>query len=88
MPKKSVYSEENLQKALKDINNGRSIKSAAIHYSIPRSTLHFRLSNKYVKSSKGPKPILSEAEENLLVDWILDCHKKGFPRTKKILWIQ
>ena len=30
----------------------------------------------------GPPPILSEHEEQVLVNWITDCSLKGFPQSK------
>lgn len=49
---------------------------------MPRSTLQFRLSAKFSKSSMGPAPVLSEDEEKLLVKWIVTRARKGFPQRK------
>nr|CAI5825844.1 unnamed protein product [Callosobruchus analis] len=35
------------------------------------------------KASLGPTPYLTSEEELLLVDWIIHCSKKGFPRRKE-----
>nr|CAI5817822.1 unnamed protein product [Callosobruchus analis] len=82
------YDEETLSKALEDIvNEGLSKKAASKKYGIPQSTLQFRLTDKFSKTTFGPKPILSQEEEKILVDWVLESHKKGFPRRKEDLWV-
>lgn len=75
---KVLYSEETLQKALAEIKNGMSKKFASKFYGIPRSTLQFRMSTKFKKITRAPDPYLTD-EEDLLVSWIIDSHKKGFP---------
>ncbi|KAJ8977061.1 hypothetical protein NQ317_017223 [Molorchus minor] len=40
-------------------------------YKIPRSTLQFRLGQKFTKTTLGPNPVLSKEEEEILVNWIL-----------------
>lgn len=77
------YSEESLQEALADINNGMPKQEAARKHSIPRSTLQFRLSEKFTKTENGPRTYLTKEEEDLLVTWISESHKKGFPKKKE-----
>lgn len=77
------YCEESVQKALDEIKNGASKKATALKYGVPRATLQFRLSEKFKKTEKGPCPILTKEEEQSLVNWILESHKKGFPRRKE-----
>lgn len=76
------YSEDLVQKALQDIKSGESKKSTARKYGIPRSTLQFRLSQKFKKVRKGPATYLTATEETLLNEWIIDSQRKGFPRRK------
>lgn len=59
-----------------------SKKKAAATFGIPRSTIRFRLSGKFTKTSCGPPPVLT-VEEAALVSWIAVCGKKGFPRRKE-----
>lgn len=94
MPKKAKheiyvkkYTKEDLQRAIDEVNNGIPKRVASKKYSIPRATLQFRVSNKFVKSSHGPSPILTSEEESLLVHWIKECHRKGFPRRKEDIQI-
>lgn len=77
------YTEENLSEALKAIDNGMSKREAARIFNIPRSTLQFRKSDQFVKPRHGPATILTSDEENTLVQWIKECHQKGFPRRKE-----
>ena len=77
------YSEDVLQKALEAVTNGMPKKQASKIYGIPRSTIQNRLSGKFRKISLGPAPILTNEEELIIVDWVLRCHRKGFPRRKE-----
>lgn len=81
------YSEENLSNALKAIENGMPKKEASRVFNIPRSTLQFRKSDKFVKARHGPSTVLTAQEENTLVQWIKECHQKGFPRRKEDIQI-
>ncbi|KAF2888796.1 hypothetical protein ILUMI_17377, partial [Ignelater luminosus] len=67
---------------LKPINNGMSKREAARVFCIPRSTLQFRMSEKFNKTKHGPATVLTHDKELCLVEWIKECHQKGFPRRK------
>ncbi|KAF9417459.1 hypothetical protein HW555_005462 [Spodoptera exigua] len=77
--------KENLQKALHEISKGMSKKLAAKTFSVPRSTVQFRLKNPDHRSKPGPPTILTDEEEQLFVDWIKISSKKGFPKRKEDL---
>jgi hypothetical protein len=80
---KKKYNQEAISKALEDIlNNGVSKKAAS-----KNTTLQFRLSQKFTKTTFEPSPILSKEEEQILVDWVLQSHRKGFPRRKEDLQV-
>lgn len=81
------YAEESLIKAIEDVNDGMPKREACRKYKIPRATLQFRLSEKFTKSSHGPSPILTTNEEAILVKWIRECQRKGFPRRKEDIQI-
>lgn len=85
MPKINDYNHEALEAAILDVNNGMSKKAAAKKHGVPRSTIQFRLSDKFQKAEPGPTPILSKEEENTLKGWIINCCRKGFPRRKEDL---
>ena len=78
------YSCDNIKKAIDAVNNGMSKRKASAVYGIPRSTLIFRLSSKYIKERPGLVSILTVEEEKTLVNWILACHRQGFLEEKRI----
>lgn len=81
--KRRQYSQEDLNKALKFIENKEgSIRQAANIFNVPRSTLQFKTDNPNVKPKSGPDPLLSEAEERELCKFITDLAKQGFPMKK------
>ncbi|XP_072381991.1 uncharacterized protein [Diabrotica undecimpunctata] len=57
-------------------------REASTLYQIPRATLQFRSSFRFInnKVSLGPHPVLTSEEEAVLERWILTSYKKGFPR--------
>ncbi|KAI4465086.1 reverse transcriptase [Holotrichia oblita] len=77
------YNEEQLQEALEAVRNGKPLREVSRKYNIPRATLQFRKSDKFVKPGFGPRPILSTEEEGILVKWIAESSKKGFPRQQE-----
>lgn len=83
---KKKYTEENLIKALNAIrDDGMPKNKAATTFGIPRSTLQFRLSEKFKKPGYGPETVLTANEEKELVHWVLECYRKGFPVRKQEL---
>ncbi|KAI4466320.1 homeobox-like domain superfamily [Holotrichia oblita] len=75
------YNEE--QEALEAVRNGKPLREVSRKYNIPRATLQFRKSDKFVKAGFRPRPILSTEEEDILVKWIAESSKKGFPRRQE-----
>lgn len=75
------YTEEDLIKAIDEINNGSvSLNKASLKYGIPKSTLHNKITNKVPFERKmGPSTVLSPAVEERLESWILAKAKLGFP---------
>jgi len=45
-----------------------------------RATLQFRRSSRFTKARHGPRPVLGEDEEETIVKWAKECHRKGFPK--------
>lgn len=83
MPKKRQYSKEAIDNAVKFVNdNFGSIRGAAKQFGVPRSSIQFKLRNPTSKFKSGPDPVLNEAEENELCNFILQLAKRGFPRKK------
>lgn len=78
------YDLENLKKALHAVKSGMSKKQAAREYQVPRSTIQFRLNNPdKINPRPGPTTVLTDEEENVLVNWIIQSSKKGFLRRKE-----
>lgn len=76
------YSEENLQTAVQAVKSGMPKKTASKLYNVPRATLQFRLGSKFSKPELGRNTYLTKHEETELVQWILESHRKGFPKRK------
>lgn len=87
MPRKrNTFSEANLALAINAVlNEGLSKKAAARQFAVSRSTLQHRIKNPECKKTCGPAAVLSEEEEIMLENWILECSLKGFPRRKEDL---
>ena len=75
----SNYTAENVEKALKEIKSGKSIRKVAKEFKIPRETL--RRTNKSGKSLKsyGRPTALSIEEERTLVEKINIACEWGYP---------
>lgn len=82
--KRIKYDAENLKKALNAVKNDMSKKQAAKEFQVPRSTIQFKLNNPTKEYPRlGPTTVLTETEESILVNWIVQSAKKGFPRRKE-----
>ncbi|XP_068229518.1 tigger transposable element-derived protein 1-like [Palaemon carinicauda] len=79
------YSEEDIKKALEDIEElGLSMRAAGRKYGIPESTLRHKRSGYHPISKKmGPKTVLTDAEEEVLVAYIKGSIRRANPVTKK-----
>uniref|UniRef100_A0ABD2VUC6 HTH CENPB-type domain-containing protein n=1 Tax=Trichogramma kaykai TaxID=54128 RepID=A0ABD2VUC6_9HYME len=84
--KRKIYSQDDVYKALKSMEDGMSSRNAATLFNIPRSTLYAKY--KFiipVEAARGPRTYLSSDEENEIVQWVLHCSERGFPITKSVL---
>lgn len=52
-------------------------------FGVARSTIQFRMKNPGRTFKCGSSSIITEDEESLLVKWIIESYKKGFPRRRK-----
>ena len=65
------------------VNEGMSIRQAAFHFGVPKSTLGDRMSGRVVPcSTSGPKTYLSPEEETELVKFLLRCAAIGDPKSR------
>ncbi|XP_051168142.1 uncharacterized protein LOC127285953 [Leptopilina boulardi] len=72
--------------ALKDVENGMTLSAASKLYNVPRTTLWDKYHGRSpVERKMGPECVLSKEEETLLVQWMFDVGKCGFPVTKEQL---
>ena len=81
------WSEEVMVKAVNAVlNDGMSVRRAAIDYDIPKSTLGDRVSGRVIPgSTSGPKKLLTEEEEGELVAFVRRCATIGYPKSRKDL---
>jgi hypothetical protein len=81
--RKRVYKQEKVAEALNYIKNGMSIKTAAVKWQVPRTTLSEKKNgHSKVGCRPGPSTILNHHEEQLLCDWILEMSRRALPLTK------
>jgi DDE superfamily endonuclease/Tc5 transposase-like DNA-binding protein len=74
--------------AHREFNSGKfkSIRTAAISYDLPKSTLTERVNGVLPKNEIVPhNRLLSITEETTLVEWILDKDTRGLPLTKAMV---
>ena len=65
---KKKYTQEDVERARKLIDEGSSIRQASISTGVPTSTLQDKVNGKYRPGKKaGRDPYLSETEEEALV---------------------
>ncbi|XP_037300423.1 uncharacterized protein LOC115456161 isoform X2 [Manduca sexta] len=77
------YTEEKLQKAIKDIQENRiSLRDAQVKYNIHRNTLHNKIKGKHSGAKPGRPTIFSPEEENELVEHAVTVSSYGFPVTR------
>ena len=88
MSSKILYSLEELDIEVQRVKNMElSYRKAESKYGIPRSTLSDHVTGKSLSLKRGPPTVLTEAEEQMLVDWALhmaDIHV-GYGRTREQL---
>lgn len=69
----------NMQKALAAVDQGESIRSAALPFGVARSTLHDRVTRKVQEGTKrGPPTYLTLEEEEELASFLLRCADIGY----------
>ncbi|XP_062534944.1 uncharacterized protein LOC134204134 [Armigeres subalbatus] len=88
-PSRHASSEEAIRKCLDEIVKGSSVKSTGDKYGISRSTIRYRLSSKWQKTTKhGPPSVLSKEEEDKICVWIIGIQQRGFPVQRRSLLLK
>ena len=78
----SIYSEEDIERAMEAVRNGRYLIRAARDYDIPRSTLRDRIRGaESVRTSHEFQQRLSIHQDSRLVTWALAQGEIGNPPT-------
>ena len=73
-----------MHKAIKEVEQGMSVRKAAELFNVPKSTLHDRITGRVdVGARSGPQPYLSFEEEEELASFLIRIAKIGYPHTKK-----
>lgn len=74
------YDENQILDAIQAVQNGMPILEASKRYKVPRTTLTYKLSGRYpIERKMGPASYISKEHEGIIVRWILESQKKGFP---------
>lgn len=80
--KKKTYTKESVASALHSIRtNALSIRKASKEFKIPKTTLLDYLNEKHPRNVGAPT-VLTNQEEQLLIQWIIDMGERGFPVSK------
>lgn len=80
---KTPYSNEDVAKAVAAVKSGeKSYRDASKQFGVPTTTLFSKLKG-YVfeKLRPGPTPYMTSTEETSIEEWIVNCSKRGHPRT-------
>ena len=70
--------------AMEAVKSGSiGMNRAAIEHGVPRTTLKDRLSGRVIHGTNiGPKPYLTQEEEKQLVEFLVNCCKMGYGKTR------
>ena len=78
------WNSESMEKVLKEVELGMPIRQACEIFSVPKSSVHDRVSGKVdCKARSGPTPYLSFEEEEELASFLIQTAKIGYPHAKK-----
>ncbi len=79
-----TWSNHSMLQAMAAVKDGSmGINMAAIAHGVPRTTLKDRLSGRVIHGTKmGPKSYLTREEEKELVDFLVNCSKMGYGKTR------
>ena len=74
-----------MKRALEAVTEGKmGINRAALEFNVPRAMLKDRISGRVIHGSNmGPKTYLTYEEEKELVDFLMNCAKMGYAKTKR-----
>lgn len=81
-----LYSPTKVREAFA-IQNGTPVSTASKIYKVPRTTLRHKIRDKapVITGHVGRESVLGSRVEAILVDWLLETCRMGFPITKDVL---
>ena len=85
MPYKKRWDEDDVENAVALVQNGVSIRQAAIRNYIPQATLSRRMRDG-PPQKRGPKTLMSEDDENGLVSYVIYMARAGEPVS--VVWVK
>ena len=79
-----IWSNQSMLQAMEAVKSGSmGMNRAAIEHGVPRTTLKDRLSGRVIHGTNiGPKPYLTQEEKKQLVEFLVNCCKMGFGKTR------
>ena len=86
---KARAKNERVEAVLKEYHEKKfeSVAAAAEAHEVPESTLQARVKGRKSRAeAKEEMQLLAKAEEDTLVQWILDVSKAGYPPRKPQVW--
>ena len=74
-----------MMKALDAVAKGKmGVDRAALEFNVPRTTLKDRIAGRVAHGcNMGPKPYLTYEEEKELVEFLMNCSKMGYGKTRQ-----
>jgi len=82
-----TYTENDVQNALTDVQNGSAIATAATYHGVPRTTLRDRLNGaQSCQHAHDDEQRLSTVQEERLERWILRQEALGYAPTHAQVW--
>ena len=76
-----MESEKCIKNAIKDVEEGSSIRKAASKWGVVWSTVQDKCSGRTKGMRCGPLPFITKAEEERLAIWLIERAKRGFGLT-------
>ena len=78
------WTNEAMVRAMDAVKSGEmGVNRAALEHGVPRTSLKDRLAGRVVHGTKmGPKPYLTDAEEKELYEFLVNCSKMGYGKTR------
>lgn len=73
--------DKHIENAIKDAEEGLSIRKAASKCGVPQSTVQDKCSAQTKRVRCGPLPFITKVEEEGLATWLIERAKRGFGLT-------